>query len=187
MKKSGGHSTSRMRKSPLNPLLPDHESLIEMPRSRTILLAISLISFALIGAALYLQHAKEMLPCPLCVIQRYLFLAVGIAALGGVLSDKLRAGAAVALLAALGGLGVVGKHLYVLANPGFSCGIDPMETTLNKIPTAEFMPWMFRAEGLCQDASDTLFGLSIPQWSGAWFVLLTLALVWVVITARRQR
>ncbi|MFC5460136.1 disulfide bond formation protein B [Massilia niabensis] len=158
-----------------------------MPRSRSALLAISFISFALIGAALYLQHAKDMLPCPLCVIQRYLFLGIGIAALAGALSDKIRAGAAVALLAALGGLGVVGKHLYVLANPGFSCGIDPMETTLNKIPTAEFMPWMFRAEGLCENATDGLFGLSIPQWSAVWFVLLTLALVWVVITARRQR
>lgn len=158
-----------------------------MPRSRPALLAISLVSFALIGAALYLQHAKEMLPCPLCVIQRYLFLAVGIAALAGALTHKIRAGAAVALLAALGGLGVVGKHLYVLANPGFSCGIDPMETTLNKIPTAELMPWMFRAEGLCESATDTLFGLSIPQWAAVWFVLLTLALVAVLVTGRRQR
>ena len=158
-----------------------------MPRSRSALLAISLVSFALIGAALYLQHAKDMMPCPLCVIQRYLFLGVGIAALAGALSGKLRAGAGVALLAALGGLYWVGKHLYVLANPGFSCGIDPMETTLNKIPTAEFLPWMFRAEGLCQDARDTLFGLSIPQWSAVWFVLLALGLVWVLVSARRAR
>ncbi|MFC4929375.1 disulfide bond formation protein B [Massilia sp. GCM10023247] len=156
-----------------------------MPRSRSALLAISFICFALIGAALYLQHAKDMLPCPLCVIQRYLFLGIGIAALAGALSGKLRAGAGVALLAALGGLGVVGKHLYVLANPGFSCGIDPMETTLNKIPTAELMPWMFRAEGLCESAGDTLLGLSVPQWSAVWFVLLTLALVWVLV--RRAR
>ena len=158
-----------------------------MPRSRSALLAIALVSFALIGAALSLQHVKEMMPCPLCVIQRYLFLGVGIAALAGALSGKLRAGAAIALLAALGGLYWVGKHLYVLANPGFSCGIDPMETTLNKIPTAEFLPWLFRAEGLCQDARDTLFGLSIPQWSAVWFVLLTLALVWVLISARRAQ
>jgi len=156
-----------------------------MPRSRTALLAIALISFALIGAALYLQHAKDMLPCPLCVIQRYLFLGIGIAALAGALSGKLRAGAGVALLAALGGLGVVGKHLYVLANPGFSCGIDPMETALNKIPTAELMPWMFRAEGLCESAGDTLLGLSVPQWSAVWFVLLTLALIAVLV--RRAR
>jgi disulfide bond formation protein DsbB len=151
-----------------------------MPRSRSILLIISLISFALVGVAVYLQHAHDMLPCPLCVIQRYLFLAIGIAALAGVLSGKLRAGAGVALLAALGGLGVVGKHLYVLANPGFSCGIDPMETMLNKFPTATLLPWLFEADGLCENATDGLFGLSIPQWSAVWFVLLTLALIRVL-------
>ena len=158
-----------------------------MPRSRSILLLVSLISFALVGVAVYLQHAHDMLPCPLCVIQRYLFLAIGIAALAGALGGKLRAGAGVALLAALGGLGVVGKHLYVLANPGFSCGIDPMETMLNKIPTATLLPWLFQADGLCENATDGIFGLSIPQWSALWFVLLTLALVWVLVAGRRAR
>ncbi|HBF51322.1 MAG TPA: disulfide bond formation protein B [Massilia sp.] len=156
-----------------------------MPASRTVLLIVAAVSFALIGAALFLQHAHDMQPCPLCVIQRYLFLAIGIAALVGAFAGKIKLGAGVALLAALGGLGVVGKHLYVLANPGFSCGIDPMETMLNKIPTATLLPWLFQADGLCENATDGLFGLSIPQWSAVWFVLLTLTLVWVLV--RRAR
>jgi disulfide bond formation protein DsbB len=156
-----------------------------MIKSRNALLAIAFISFALVGVALYLQHVKDLLPCPLCVIQRYLFLAVGVCSLVGAFAGKIRLGAGLALLGALGGLGVVGKHLYVLANPGFSCGIDPMETILNKIPTATLMPWLFRADGLCEDARDTLLGLSIPQWSAVWFVLLTAALLWVL--ARRSR
>ncbi|KQQ88346.1 disulfide bond formation protein B [Massilia sp. Leaf139] len=158
-----------------------------MPRSRSVLLAIALVSFALVAVAVYLQLAHDMLPCPLCVIQRYAFLGIGFAALIGALSDRIRVGAGVALLAALGGLATVGKHLYVLANPGFSCGIDPMETMLNKIPTATLMPWLFQADGLCENATDGLFGLSIPQWSAVWFVLLTLALVWVLASSRRAR
>jgi len=157
-----------------------------MPASRTLLLIIAALSFALIGAALYLQHAHDMLPCPLCVIQRYLFLAVGIAALVGALAGKVKAGAGVALLAALGGLGVAGKHLYVLANPGFSCGIDPMETMLNKIPTATLLPWLFHADGLCENATDGILGLSIPQWSALWFVLLAVTLVWVLLRRVRR-
>ena len=158
-----------------------------MPRSRSVLLLVSLISFALVAAAVYLQHAQDMLPCPLCVIQRYAFFGIGIAALIGALSGKIRAGAGVALLAALGGLAVVGKHLYILAHPGFSCGIDPMESILNKIPTATMLPWLFKAEGLCENATDGLFGLSIPQWSAVWFVLLTVTLVSVLLAGRRAR
>jgi disulfide bond formation protein DsbB len=156
-----------------------------MPSSRNALLLIAAVSLALVGAALYLQHARDMLPCPLCVIQRYLFLGIAIFSLIGAFANKIKALATLALLCALGGLGTVGKHLYVLAHPGFSCGIDPMETMLNKIPTATMLPWLFRADGLCEAAQDTVLGLNVPQWSAVWFVLLTAGLVSVL--ARRAR
>lgn len=156
-----------------------------MPASRKILLFIAAVSIALVGAALYLQHAREMLPCPLCIIQRYCFLGVAIFSLVGAFASKLKVWTGVALLSALGGLGVAGKHLYVIAHPGFSCGIDPMETVLNKIPTATLLPYVFRADGLCEAALDDVLGLSVPQWSALWFVLLGLALVWVLV--RRTR
>ena len=156
-----------------------------MPASRKILLLIAAVSLALVGAALYLQHAKDMLPCPLCIIQRYLFLGVAIFSLIAAFAGKVKVWTGVALLSALGGLGVAGKHLYVLAHPGFSCGIDPMETVLNKIPTATLLPYVFRADGLCEAALDDVLGLSVPQWSALWFVILGLALVWVL--ARRAR
>jgi disulfide bond formation protein DsbB len=156
-----------------------------MPSSRNALLLIAAVSLLLVGAALYLQHARDMLPCPLCVIQRYLFLGVAVFSLIGAFANKIKAFAALALLCALGGLGTVAKHLYVLAHPGFSCGIDPMETMLNKIPTATLLPWLFRADGLCEAAQDTVLGLNVPQWSAVWFVILAAGLVWVL--ARRAR
>ena len=156
-----------------------------MPNNRTLFLAVAATCFALVGAALYLQHVKDLLPCPLCVIQRYAFLAAGIFSLVAAFANMQKVWAGLALVGAVTGLGYVGKHLYVLANPGFSCGIDPMETFLNKIPTAEFMPWLFRADGLCEDARDTLFGLSIPQWSGVWFAIITIALLYALV--RRSR
>jgi disulfide bond formation protein DsbB len=156
-----------------------------MPTTRKVLLLIAAVSIALVGAALYLQHAKDMLPCPLCIIQRYLFLGVAIFSLIAAFSSKAKIFAGLALASALGGLGVVSKHLYVIAHPGFSCGIDPMETVLNKIPTATLLPGLFRADGLCEAAQDTVLGLAVPQWSAVWFVLLTLSLLWVL--ARRAR
>ena len=65
-----------------------------LPSNRQILFAISSICFALIGVALYLQHVHDMLPCPLCVIQRYMFLGVGVASLVAAISGKLREGSA---------------------------------------------------------------------------------------------
>lgn len=156
-----------------------------MTASRNVLYAIAAACLALVGAALYLQHVQNMMPCPLCVIQRYLYLTIALCCLLGAAMGQPKVGAGLGLLGALGGLGVVGKHLYVLAHPGFSCGIDPMETMLNKIPTATAMPWMFHADGLCEDARDTLFGLSIPAWSAVWFAILAVSLVWLLVRGKR--
>jgi disulfide bond formation protein DsbB len=156
-----------------------------MIHTRSLLLSIAIGAFGLIGVALYLQHGLEMLPCPLCVIQRYLFIAIGVAALIGAYTNP-KLGAGVGLLAALGGLYTAGKHLYVLAHPGLSCGIDPVETFLNKIPTATYLPFLFRADGLCEDALAPWFGLSIPQWSFLWFGLFTLSLGWLLIRRARR-
>ncbi|WP_317202427.1 disulfide bond formation protein B [Janthinobacterium sp.] len=157
-----------------------------MKNSRPLLLAIAAACFIVLGVAMYLQHGLDMLPCPLCVIQRYLFIAVALACLLGAFGGRPRLGAGLGLLGAFGGLGVAGKHLYVLAHPGLSCGIDPMETILNKIFTAEYLPFMFRADGLCEDATAPFFGLSIPQWSFLGFAVFAVALAWLLLPARRR-
>jgi protein dithiol:quinone oxidoreductase len=156
-----------------------------MTTSRNVLFSIAALCVVLVGAALYLQHVQLMMPCPLCVIQRYLFLAIALCCLLGAWAGQPKMGAGLGIVGALGGLGVAGKHLYVLAHPGFSCGIDPMETMLNKIPTATALPWIFQATGLCEEATDKLFGLSIPAWSAIWFVIITASLAWLL--ARRSR
>ena len=155
-----------------------------MPSNRQLLIAMAIACFAVLGGALYFQHIKLMLPCPLCVIQRYAFLFAGLFALIAAFSQKQKLFIILALVSALGGAYTVGKHLYVLANPGFSCGIDPTTTLLNKFPTATAMPWMFEADGLCESARDLIAGLSIPHWSAVGFALLVAGLVYTL--ARRR-
>ncbi|MET3130132.1 disulfide bond formation protein DsbB [Oxalobacteraceae bacterium GrIS 1.11] len=152
-----------------------------MMSSRNLLLSIAIACIGLLAVALYLQHGMDMLPCPYCVIQRYLFLAVAAACLMGASGKSPKLGAGIGLLGALGGLGVAGKHVYILAHPGLSCGIDPLETTLNKVFTAKYLPFLFKADGLCEDATAPLLGLSVPQWSCVAFALFAIVLLWVLV------
>jgi disulfide bond formation protein DsbB len=150
-----------------------------MNKSKPILLAITIVCVALLGAALYLQHVENMLPCPLCVIQRYAFAAVAIIALATALLPRSaqKAGALLGALSALAGAGVAGWHIYIKAHPTVSCGIDPLETALNKIVTAKLMPFLFQADGLCTTEYAPIMGLSLPQWALVWFALLALTLL----------
>ncbi len=158
-----------------------------MKTSKPVLLAVGIMSLALVGFALYLQHAKNMLPCPLCVIQRYVFVGLALACfIFAALPRALtRPGAALGALIALSGLGVAGWHLWVKAHPSVSCGIDPLETSLNKIPTAELLPYVFKADGLCTTEYAPILGLQTPHWSFIWFAIFTLALLWAALRQSR--
>lgn len=149
-----------------------------MTRTKPILLLAALISLALLGVGLYLQHVQQMAPCPLCIIQRYAFAAVAVICLifFALPAGTARAGAGLGMLAAIAGAGVAGRHLWVKANPNATCGIDPLETALNRFPTAELMPFLFKADGFCTAEYDPILGLSIPQWALIWFVILAILL-----------
>ena len=155
-----------------------------MLKNRTLLLSIAFACFAVIGVALYYQHVKFMLPCPYCVFQRYAFLFAGIFALVAALVDRQKPWIALALASALGGVFTVYKHLDVIANPGFSCGIDPKTTFLNKLPTAQILPSVFEADGLCEGAGAPVMGLSIPHWSAIWLGIITIALIFALVRRR---
>jgi disulfide bond formation protein DsbB len=158
-----------------------------MKNSKSILLIVAVASIALLGFALYLQHVEKMQPCPMCIIQRYAFAAVALICIVFAVLPRgaTKAGAGLGALASLAGAGTAGWHLWVKANPTVSCGIDPLETSLNTIPTANLLPFLFKADGLCTTEYDPILGLSIPQWSLAWFVVFAIVLAWVAF--RRSR
>lgn len=158
-----------------------------MKTSKPVLIAVGLTAFALIGFALYLQHVKEQLPCPLCVLQRYAFVSVGLISLifAALPRGLTKVGASLGALAALTGAGIASWHLWVKAHPAISCGIDPLETSLNKIATAELLPYVFKADGLCSTEYEPILGLSTPQWSLIWFATFALLLIWAALRQSR--
>lgn len=158
-----------------------------MKTSKPVLLAVGVVALGLVGFALFLQHAKDQMPCPLCVIQRYVFVLLALVcfAFAAMPRGATRFGAILSALTALAGAGVAGWHVWVKANPSVSCGIDPLETALNRYPTAELLPFIFKADGLCSAEYPPLLGLSTPQWSLIWFLAFALILVWAAL--RRVR
>ena len=146
---------------------------------RRMFAALALVPLALLSEALVLQHVMGQSPCPLCVLQRAGFLLFALIALAGALRQPQgRAAAryfAALALAALAGLGVAIRHVWVLFHPKFGCGIDVVEQFVNGLPTATLLPWLLRASGECAAPHDPILGLRVPEWSLVWFSLLLLA------------
>ena len=142
-----------------------------------------------LGGALWLQR-KGFAPCPLCILQRMAYLGV----LGFALSamSLMRAGSALAArlsqglagLSALIGLGFAVRHIWLVLHPGQLCGLDPLAAVINHWSVTQWMPWMFRADGLCAD-TPAVFGLALPFWSAAGFVVVFVLLLAALL--RRSR
>ena len=156
--------------------------------AKSLILLVTLACIAMLAVGLYLQLALEMLPCPLCILQRYAFAVTAVICLITLFlpTTLLRAGAALGALASLTGAGIALRHLWVKAHPTVSCGIDPLETSLNKVFFAEWLPALFQADGLCTTEYDPILGLSIPQWALVWFAAFAITLVLIALRYRHS-
>jgi protein dithiol:quinone oxidoreductase len=145
--------------------------------SRTYFLLIAIVSFAMVGAALYMQYAENLQPCPLCIMQRFAFIGIGIFSLLAVIAQNTRTlWQGLGMLSGVGGIAVAGYQVALLMNPKASCGIDPLENWVNSLPTAKLLPQVFYSDGLCTAPTPPILGLSIPAWSLIWLLILTLTL-----------
>lgn len=161
--------------------------------ARMVYAGIFLISSGLIGFGLYLQHAQGLEPCPMCILQRYAFVAIGLFALAAAVHDPGPAGrwgysGVVVLLAALGG-GVALRHAWLEHHPPkvFDCGAD-LGYMLESLPLADALPMIFRGTGDCTKVLWRFLGLSIAEWALIWFaIFLVTAIVAAALTGKRLR
>jgi protein dithiol:quinone oxidoreductase len=158
--------------------------------ARRTFLAIFVVCAGLIGFALYLQHAKGLEPCPMCILQRYAFILTGTAALIAALHNPAALGLRIyALLVAVFaglGAGVASRHVWLEHNPPklFDCGAD-LGFLLESFTLTEAFPMIFRGTGDCTKVPWRFLGLSIAEWALIWFLVFFAA--GLLIALRRQR
>jgi protein dithiol:quinone oxidoreductase len=146
--------------------------------ARTAYAAIAAVSFGLIGFGLVLQHGMDLQPCPLCIFQRFAYIALGtFATIGALLAPRATARAAgvLMLFAALTGGGIAAWQVWLQMHPeSLSCG-PGLSTMLESFPLTEVLPKVFRGSGDCAEAAWVFLGLSIAGWSLVWFSILSVA------------
>ena len=159
--------------------------------ARLIYLAIFLACAGLMAFALVLQHSLGLEPCPMCILQRYAFIVVGVIALVAAIHDPALPGRRIysgllVVMAATGG-GVAIRHVYLEHNPPkiFDCGAD-FGFMLEAFPLTQALPMLFRGTDDCTKVLWRFLGLSIAEWSLICFVcLIVAAIIAVMINPRR--
>ena len=149
---------------------------------RLVFAAMFAVCAALVGFGLFLQHAKGLEPCPMCILQRYAFVAIAVIALLAAIHNPRIIGRRVygglLALAALAGGGVAIRHVYLEHNPPqiYDCGAD-FGYMLESFPLAEVLPMIFKGTGDCTKVPWRFLGLSIAEWALVWFGIFLIAAV----------
>ena len=145
----------------------------------------------LVGFGLYLQHAKGLEPCPMCILQRYAFVAIAAIALLAALHGPGIAGrriyAGLLALASLAGGSIATRHVWLEHNPPdiYDCGAD-FGYMLDSFPLADLLPMIFRGTGDCTKVPWRFLGMSIAEWALVWFaIFLAVALVAMIVKPGR--
>ena len=129
-----------------------------------------LICVGMMGFALYAQHGLLLEPCPLCVLQRFAVIGLGIVFLLAALHNPLGLTrylyAGLLLLIAAGGATVAGRHAWLQRLPEDqvpACG-PGLDYMWENFPFAEVINMVFQGSGECAEIAWQFLGLSMPEW-----------------------
>ena len=154
-------------------------SLRSRPSSRPLFILLALAGLGCFFGGVLLGNLMHLAACPLCILQRMLYLAFGTIALISVAVSTNFFGTRVSpfLLAATAGTGayIAAYQSWLQLHPeGPSC-------TANTPWWEDFVYWagekapdLFLSSGMCSDPGFTLFGLSIANYSLIVFSILAL-------------
>jgi disulfide bond formation protein DsbB len=167
-----------------------------MPRflsdSRIFYAAVFGVCAVLIAFGLYLQHSKGLEPCPLCVLQRVIFVAIGavalLAALVGTRGPAMHVGAGVSVgLLALTGVGVAGRQSWIqhFPPPIQECGAD-FYFLVDTTPLGKLLPALFSGTGDCAKRGWLFLNLSIAEWALLFFAAIAVLTLWRTFSPRRR-
>lgn len=133
---------------------------------------------AMFGAALYLQYVLRQEPCPLCMIQRVIFIVIGVLFFVAAMHNARQVGAkaysVLIALTALGGVAVASRHIWLQHLPKDqvpACG-PGLDYMLQHFPMAEVWQELMHGSGECAAKGWTFLTLGIPEWSLLGYVLL---------------
>ena len=158
---------------------------------RRVFALLSLACIGMLSFGMYLQHVVGLVPCPMCIVQRYALVLVtliaGLTALSRKKGVHLTGSVLMLLTAGFGGF-VAARQTWLQWYPPevSSCGRD-FYGMIETFPLQRALPMIFKGGGDCTKVDWTFLGGSIANWSFVVFAsiaLMALALIWQQIKRR---
>jgi len=142
-----------------------------------------LICAAVIAAVYYLQYAKGVKPCPLCIAQRFAYYIIAIIFLIASLHNPRKLGQRlyailIIIFSLIGGNFALRQILLQHLPPGEAPACAPsLNFMLHNFPLHQTLKVLFYGSGDCAVVHWTFFGFSLAWWSLLFFIIFFLSAI----------
>ena len=134
---------------------------------------------AILFAVLYLQHTLNILPCPLCVVDRVIVIGMAVIFLVAMLHNPSRLGQRLYgfsnLIISVTGIAVTSRHVWLQHLPPdkvLECG-PGFSYTQDVSPLTKILKMVLEGSSECTEIQWRFLGLSLPEQTLILFVVLT--------------
>ena len=142
------------------------------------------VCILLLAFAYYVQFQLGIEPCPLCIFQRFAFMALALFFLVGAIGNPRERGrrvyALLVFLSACAGIAIAARHIWVQHQPP-----DPMagcapgwNYMVSNFPIGDAIKKAFTGSADCAEVNWTLLGMSMPFWTLVAFVVIGAGGLW---------
>lgn len=163
-----------------------------LPSPRQTFIVILAACVALLGSAVFIEPFSSMDPCPMCMMQRSVFLLIGIICLIAGIHNAAPIGqkvyAALVAIISILGASIATRQLWLQSLPedqvpACGPGIDYM---LEVFPLLEVIEMAIRGTGDCAKVQWTFLNISIPGWSLLAFITFVLLAISILFIKRNK-
>ena len=133
---------------------------------------------------LYLQNVVGLEPCPMCIVQRYALIIVGVFCALAAFSRSMAGWRLWGLLA----VGMSAFGAFTAARQSWlqwhppevaTCGRD-LYGMIESFPLQRAIPMIFKGSGDCSAIDWTFLGGTIANWSFVWFVIFAVTILFML-------
>ena len=126
---------------------------------------------ALLLMSLYLQYVEGILPCPLCMLQRFSFGLIGILFFIGIFVHSKRIGCffinLLSTLFSLIGMALAGRQIWLqhfTTGHNTDCGVS-LQYMIQALPVNEVLQKIFEGSAECTKRGWEFLSLDMAEWA----------------------
>ena len=136
---------------------------------RVLLPTVAMAAWLVLAVSLAMQWSLGLVPCPMCIVQRYCIMALAVFATVALCKPKRWPLYGATAFAAMGAFTAARQSFLQWNPPEFmSCGRD-FYGMVEAFPLSKLIPAVFAGSGDCASSADNLWGVTLAAciWTGS--------------------